>query len=190
MSTIIHDTTPRIWFNKKWESTEFRVSLGFPASAYSSILVTLGFRAARRKQSWHVCIRRVVSRLLGCRACFSTSHRQGLWGTTQPVPIWRVVCSPITLSYVQIRWWWHCMKILKIQKICLHSEAGRVCTVWGLHRRLASKSLARPVGTAVFMTPKEWGCGGDGGVGFLGFSGSLTLLKQGWREQAVVWREE
>eukprot|EP00434_Breviolum_minutum_P019078 symbB.v1.2.016818.t1/scaffold1293.1/size126329/6 len=41
----------------------------------------------------------------------------------------------------------------------LHSQsglkAGRVCTVWGLHRRLASKSLARPVGTAVFMTPKE-----------------------------------
>lgn len=41
----------------------------------------------------------------------------------------------------------------------LHShigpKGGHVCTVWGLQRRLASRDLARPLGTAVFMTPKE-----------------------------------
>ena len=35
------------------------------------------------------------------------------------------------------------------------SQGGHVCTVWGLQRRLASRDLARPLGTAVFMTPKE-----------------------------------
>ncbi|CAK8996634.1 Probable potassium transport system protein kup [Durusdinium trenchii] len=39
-----------------------------------------------------------------------------------------------------------------------HSKAGSrssCCTVWGLRRHLASRDLARPDGTAFFLTPKE-----------------------------------